>query len=145
MMEQLTEGLDKLAKEAQKAFDQGKVKVEQLQVERHMDGAARKLGYLEFDRYRERVVDEAARESLLQQMAAYEDQIVAAQAATAATDQATQAAAQGQPPAGTPPAYAPGEPPPAWETPNPAVSESAAAAVPEGDPPAAADSPEATA
>lgn len=85
LMDQLSEGVAKVASEAQKAIEQGKGKVEELQLERQMDVAARKLGYLELDRSRGRAADESVRQDLLQQLATLEDQLVAAQNAKKAT------------------------------------------------------------
>ncbi len=93
LMNQLSEGVAKVASEAQKVIEQGKGKVEELQLERQMDVAARKLGYLELDRSRGRSADEGARQDLLQQLATLEDQLVAAQnAKKAAEAKATEAA-----------------------------------------------------
>jgi hypothetical protein len=86
IMDQLREGVDTVAREAQKAIEQGKGKVEELQLERQMDAAARKLGYLELDRSRGRTVDETVRQDLLQQLATLEDQLVAAQKAKKAAE-----------------------------------------------------------
>ncbi len=95
----LSEGVATIAREVQKAIEQGKGKVEELQLERRMDGVARKLGYLELDRSRGRAVDETVRQDLLQQLATLEDQLVAAQnAKKAAEEQATAPAAAAAPP-----------------------------------------------
>ena len=95
IMDQLSEGVATVAREAQKALDQGKGKVEELQVERQMDVAARKLGYLDLDGLRGRALDDAVRQELLQQLAALEDQLVAMQNAkkTARPDASADAAA----------------------------------------------------
>jgi hypothetical protein len=77
LLDKLSVGMEKVAKEAEKAFDQGKVKVDQLQLERQMDTAARKLGYLEFDRSRGRAADDAVRASLLADLERMEAQHVA--------------------------------------------------------------------
>jgi hypothetical protein len=77
LLDKLSEGVDKVAKEAEKAIGQGKQKVDQLQLERQMDTAARKLGYLEFDRSRGRAADDAVRESLLADLARLEDEHMA--------------------------------------------------------------------
>jgi hypothetical protein len=76
-LDKLSEGVEKVAKEAEKAYGQGKVKVDQLQLERQMDTAARKLGYLEFDRSRGRAVDDAVRAGLLADLARMEDEHIA--------------------------------------------------------------------
>lgn len=122
IMDQLREGVDTVAREAQKAIEQGKGKVEELQLERQMDVAARKLGYLELDRSRGRAADESVRQDLLQQLATLEDQLAAAQNAKKAAEATTAApAAAGAADATTsaapgttaPDAGAPTEPPPA--------------------------------
>ena len=77
LLEQLSEGVEKVAKEVEKVFDQGKHKVDQLQLERQMDTAARKLGYLEFDRSRGRAADDEVRAGLLADLARMEDQHLA--------------------------------------------------------------------
>lgn len=86
LMDQLSEGVATVAREAQKVIEQGKGKVEELQLERQMDVAARKLGYLELDRSRGRAADESVRQDLLQQLATLEDQLVAAQNAKKVTE-----------------------------------------------------------
>jgi len=90
LTDDLSEGVATIAREVQKAIEQGKGKVEELQLERRMDAAARKLGYLELDRSRGRAVDETVRQDLLQQLATLEDQLVAVQnAKKTAEEQAT--------------------------------------------------------
>lgn len=77
ILDRLSEGAEKVAKQAEKALEQGKTKVEELQFERQMDGLAKKLGYLELDAFRGRAVDAAARQSYLDELAGLEDQIAA--------------------------------------------------------------------
>ena len=76
LMDKLAEGAERAAKEAEKAFDKGKTKVGELQVEMQMDGLARKLGYLVFDFYRGRQVDQAVRQKILDDMSRLEDQLL---------------------------------------------------------------------
>lgn len=76
LLEELSGGAEKVAKEAEKAFGQVKVKVEQLQVERQMDVVARKLGYMALDEYRGRPADPAERQRLLEELGRLEDQHV---------------------------------------------------------------------
>lgn len=112
IMDQLREGVDTVAREAQKAIEQGKGKVEELQLERQMDAAARKLGYLELDRSRGRAADETVRQDLLQQLATLEDQLVAAQNAKKVGDETATAPAEATAPdATTADAAAPTQPP----------------------------------
>jgi hypothetical protein len=92
LTDDLSEGVATIAREVQKAIEQGKGKVEQLQLERRMDAAARKLGYLELDRSRGRAVDETVRQDLLQQLATLEDQLVAVQNAKKAAEEQAAAA-----------------------------------------------------
>ena len=74
-LDKITEGAEKVAKQAEKALEQGKTKVEELQLERQMDGLAKKLGYLEYDGFRGREVDAAVRQSYLDEMVGLEEQI----------------------------------------------------------------------
>lgn len=75
LLDKLTQGAERVAREAEKAFEQGRTKIDELQLERQMDLAARKLGYLEFDLFRGRSVDEGARAALLSELARLEEQI----------------------------------------------------------------------
>jgi hypothetical protein len=68
-------GIKKFAEEADKVVDQGRMKVDELQLERQLDAAAKKLGHLEFDAFRGRVTDAAARQAALDEMVSVEDQI----------------------------------------------------------------------
>jgi hypothetical protein len=98
-MDDLSEGVATVAREVQKVIEQGKGKVEELQLERQMDAAARKLGYLELDRSRGRAADESVRQDLLQRLATLEDQLVAAQNAKKAAEATTAAPAEPAAPA----------------------------------------------
>ena len=75
LTDKLSEGLQTVATEVQKVFEQGKVKVEQLQLERQLDSAARRLGYIEFDCSQGRPIDAAARRDLLDEMARLEREL----------------------------------------------------------------------
>ena len=88
LLDKLTAGAERAAKEAEKAFDKGKGKVEELQVEMQLDRSAKKLGYVVFDFYRGREVDQAERQSLLDEMSRLEDQMMQARAEAAAKTQA---------------------------------------------------------
>ncbi len=111
LMDDLTGALEKISTEAEKALNQGKAKVGQLQLERQMDAAARKVGYMELDRYRGRPVDDSARAELIYQMAGLEDQIAASQAAPAEeTKTAEQTATPAEPAEPTQAPPAPGGP-----------------------------------
>lgn len=95
-MDRLTAGAERAAKEAEKALDKGKAKVGELQIEMQMDGLAKKLGYLVFDFYRGREVDQALRQKTLDDLSRLEDQLLAARAEAAAKAQA-RAEARAQP------------------------------------------------
>ncbi len=92
LMDKLAEGAERAAKEAEKAFDKGKTKVGELQVEMQMDGLAKKLGYLVFDFYRGRQVDQALRQKILDDLSRLEDQLLRARAEAAAKAQPEAAA-----------------------------------------------------
>jgi hypothetical protein len=79
-LDRLSEGAEKVAKQAEKALEQGKTKVEELQLERQMDGLAKKIGYMEYDGFRGRAVDSAIRQSYLDEMVGLEEQIAQAKA-----------------------------------------------------------------
>ncbi|MHB0980022.1 MAG: hypothetical protein ACYC5Q_08150 [Thermoleophilia bacterium] len=106
ILDRLTEGAEKVAKQAEKALEQGKTKVEELQLERQMDGVAKKLGFLEFDAFRGREVDAAVRQSYLDELAGLEEQLAQAKEAAAAPSGGDGAAAA---PAPTPPMDPPAE------------------------------------
>ena len=87
LMDRLAGGAERAAKEAEKAFDKGKTKVGELQVEMQMDGLARKLGYLVFDFYRGRQVDQEHRQRILDEMSRLEDQLLRSRAQATAKAQ----------------------------------------------------------
>jgi hypothetical protein len=87
IMDKLTAGAERAAKEAEKAFEKGKTKVGELQIEMQMDGLAKKLGYLVFDFYRGREVDQAVRQRILDDLSRLEDQLLEARAEAAARAQ----------------------------------------------------------
>jgi hypothetical protein len=68
-------GLEQAVWEAERALDRGKTKAGELQTEMKMDGLAKKLGYLVFDFYRGRTVDQAERQRVLDEMSRLEDQL----------------------------------------------------------------------
>ena len=78
LMDKFSAGIERAAQEADKAFEKGKSKVGELQIEMQMDGLAKKLGYLVFDFYRGREVDQALRQKYLDDMTRLEDQLAAA-------------------------------------------------------------------
>jgi hypothetical protein len=95
LMDKLTAGAERAAREAEKAFDKGKSKVGELQIEMQLDSSAKKLGYIVFDFYRGRQVDQAQRQKLLDEMSRLEDQLIKARSEAATKTQAdTGAAAQ---------------------------------------------------
>lgn len=111
LRDKLGDGLGQAAHEIEKALDRGKTKVGELQIEMQMDGLAKKLGYLVFDFYRGRTVDQAVRQKMLDDLSRLEDQLLKlraeAQAKAEAEAQARAAGAQ-QPPADAPVATEPG-------------------------------------
>ncbi len=74
-MDKVGDGLEQAAREIEKALDKGKTKVGELQIEMQMDGLAKKLGYLVFDFYRGRAVDQAVRQKVLDDLSRLEDQL----------------------------------------------------------------------
>ena len=78
--ETLAAGLHKASEEAEKVLDKGKAKFEELQTEMHMDGLAKKLGYLTYDAHRGRKVDETTRVRLLMDLTRLEDSLEKARA-----------------------------------------------------------------
>ena len=100
IMDKLGDSLGQAAHEMEKALDKGKTKVGELQIEMQMDGLAKKLGYVVFDFYRGRTVDQAVRQKLLDDLSRLEDQLLKVRAEAAAKAQAEAAGAQ-QPAGGT--------------------------------------------
>ena len=82
--DRLSAGLHRAGKETQVAFEKGKSKVEELQIEMQMDGLAKKLGYLTYDAHKGRKVDEAARDKLLADLVRLEDELEKKKAEAAA-------------------------------------------------------------
>jgi hypothetical protein len=74
-MDKVGDGLEQAAREIEKALDKGKTKVGELQIEMQMDGLAKKLGYLVFDFYRGRAVDQAVRQKVLDDLTRLEEQL----------------------------------------------------------------------
>jgi hypothetical protein len=92
LMDKFSAGIERAAQEADKAFEKGKAKVGELQTEMQMDGLAKKLGYLVFDFYRGREVDQVLRQKYLDDMTHLEEQLTQQRAATAAKKEADAAA-----------------------------------------------------
>ena len=84
LLDKLNAGAERAAMEAGKAFDKGKGKTAELQLERRMDAAAKKLGYLVFDEHRGRSTDDKARQPLLDDLAGLEEELAKLRADTAA-------------------------------------------------------------
>ncbi len=110
-VDKVGDGLEQATREIEKALDKGKSKLGELQIEMQMDGLAKKLGYLVFDFYRGRAVDQAVRQKVLDDLSRLEDQLLkirteaAAKAeadaqAKAAGRERTAAGGQNEPPAG---------------------------------------------
>lgn len=88
LMDKFSAGIERAAQEADKAFEKGKAKVGELQIEMQMDGLAKKLGYLVFDFYRGREVDQVLRQKYLDDMAQLEEQLMQSRAAAQAKREA---------------------------------------------------------
>ncbi|MHB9148979.1 MAG: hypothetical protein ACYC33_02660 [Thermoleophilia bacterium] len=114
-LDRLSEGAEKVAKQAEKALEQGKTKVEELQLERQMDGLAKKIGYMEFDAFRGRTVDSAIRQSYLDEMIGLEEQIAQAKTPAGGPEQAATEPTFSTAPAEPSSEAAPGVPPEATE------------------------------
>jgi hypothetical protein len=84
LLDKVNAGTKRAAVEAGKAFEKGKGKAAELQLERRRDAAAKKLGYLVFDEYRSRPVDDQARQGLLDDLAGLEEDMAKLRAETAA-------------------------------------------------------------
>jgi hypothetical protein len=81
IMDKVGAGLEQAVWEVEHALDRGKNKAGELQTEMQMDGLAKKLGYLVFDFYRGRTVDQTERQKVLDQMSALEDKLFQVRAA----------------------------------------------------------------
>ncbi len=108
LLDKVNAGAERAAMEAWKAFDKGKAKASELQLEMRMDSAAKKLGYLVFDEHRGRVVDDRTRERLLDSLVSLDDEMAKLRAETAAKVAARTGSAPSQP-ADVPPAPAQAE------------------------------------
>jgi hypothetical protein len=121
-MDKIGAGLEQAAREIELAFDKGKGKVSELQIEMQLDALAKKLGYLVFDFYRGRPVDQAVRQKVLDDLSRLEDQLwkiraeSAAKAEADAQARAARKAGYGQP--GQQPGPEPG-PQPGQQAPTP--------------------------
>jgi hypothetical protein len=113
-MDKVGEGLNQAARELEWALDKGKAKMSELQIEMQMDGLAKKLGFLVFDFYRGRAVDQAVRQKVLDDLSRLEDQLWKMRAeakARAEADAQARAAQKAQSQSGQGgQSYAPGEP-----------------------------------
>jgi hypothetical protein len=96
ILERLTEGAEKVAREAEKVFEQSRRKVEGFQTERQMDATARRLGYLEYETHRGRLSDPAKREELLAELGRLEEEQKAREEARAQQQAARDAQEQQQ-------------------------------------------------
>ena len=87
-MDKVGDGLEQAAREIEKALDKGKTKIGELQIEMQMDGQAKKLGYLVFDFYRGRAVDQTVRQKVLDDLSRLEDRLLKIRAEAAAKAEA---------------------------------------------------------
>jgi hypothetical protein len=83
-MDKMEAGAKRAAVETGKAFDKGKGKAAELQLQSRMDAAAKKLGYLVLDEHRGRTTDNEARLRLLDDLTGLEEQMEQLRAETAA-------------------------------------------------------------
>ncbi len=88
LMDKLSAGIERVAEGADKVIDKSKAKVGEIQIEMQMDGLAKKLGYIVFDFYRGREVDQALRQKILDDLAHLEEQLAQAKAEAAAKAEA---------------------------------------------------------
>ena len=84
LLDKVNAGAERAAMEAWKAFDKGKAKASELQLEMRMDAAAKKLGYLVFDEHRGRATEEKVRQKSLDDLTRLEDEMAKLRAETAA-------------------------------------------------------------
>lgn len=76
LKDMITNATDAVTKEAEKALEQGRYKVEEFQLERQMDTVAKKLGYLEFEAQRSgSAPDSAKRQELIEEMTRLEGEL----------------------------------------------------------------------
>lgn len=97
LLDRVNAGAERAAMEAWKAFDKGKAKAAELQLEMRMDAAAKKLGYLVLDEHRGRVTDGQARQRMLDDLARLEDEMAKLRAETAARVAARGSSTAGRP------------------------------------------------
>jgi hypothetical protein len=97
LLDKVNAGAERAAMEAWKAFDKGKAKAAELQLEMRMDSAAKKLGYLVFDEHRGRSVDDRARDRLLDSLVSLDDDMAKLRAETASKVAARTGSAPVQP------------------------------------------------
>jgi hypothetical protein len=109
-MDKVGDGLEQAVREIEKALDKSKSKVGEIQIEMQMDGLAKKLGYLVFDFYRGRAVDQAVRQKVLDDLSRLEDQLWKIRTeASAKAEAGAQARAAGKKPSAAQPAEPDGE------------------------------------
>jgi hypothetical protein len=131
LKDKVTSGAERAVEEAEKVFDKGKAKVSELQVEMQMDGQAKKLGYLVFDFYRGREVDQAQRQKYLDELSRLEDQLIQGRADAAAKKQAAEEEKARKKGTSDPGEPVPINPDDVWQQ-GPAAGAAAAAAAGEG-------------
>jgi hypothetical protein len=109
IMDKVGAGVEQAVYEIERALDKGKTKAGELQIEMQMDGLAKKLGYLVFDFYRGRAVDQSMRQKVLDDLTRLEERLykLRQEAAAKAESEAQARAARQQRPAGGPTADGP--------------------------------------
>lgn len=93
LVDKLAAGIERFAEGADKAIDKSKTKVGEIQTELQMDGLAKKLGYLVFDFYRGREVDQVERQRILDELSRLEDKLLQRKAEATAGPEAEAASA----------------------------------------------------
>ncbi|HEY5528938.1 MAG TPA: hypothetical protein VIL51_05735 [Thermoleophilia bacterium] len=123
LLDKVNAGAERAAMEAWKAFDKGKAKASELQLEMRMDAAAKKLGYLVLDEHRGRATEEKLRQKFLDDLTRLEDEMAKLRAETAAKVAARGTAATSQPAGGQSVAGEPAESQSAEGQPSPDIAD----------------------
>lgn len=97
LLDRVNAGAERAAMEAWKAFDKGKAKAAELQLEMRMDAAAKRLGYLVFDEHRGRLTDGQARQRMLDDLVRLDDEMAKLRADSTARAASRGGSATGQP------------------------------------------------
>ncbi len=99
LFDRVSAGLDTIGKRANRALDEGKLRVDLARVRRRMDGAARALGYLTYRQAKGEAASPSEVETLTRRIAEAEAEVARVEASLA---QLAGAKGVSEPPAGTP-------------------------------------------